>query len=387
MKVLEISARYPPGLGGVERHVSELTRALVGRGHEVTVWTSNLQTLRPRVGLPSGRSFEDGVWVERMGAWIPPGLAGVGELVLPRLTLRLRERAADFDVVHAHGFRFFPVFQAIPAVRGSRVPFVISSHASLETTVGQSLYDRWVVPRALRCSRGLICQTETEAGMFRAAGWAGPLHVIPPGVDELFRAAGAADPVSSTARARPPRPFLLAMGRLAPNKGLDILIRAAKPLLDGPNDLRLVIAGEDHGALPNLRRLVAELGLPSRVEFLGRVSEPQKLELLQRAELFAFPSVGGEAWGLTMFEALAVGCPVVASRLGEATELAAREGSALLADPGSVPDLRRCLETVLAHPELRPSWAQAGRALASRYSWDRMADATIEVLVRAAQGG
>lgn len=386
MRVLEITARYPPGLGGVERNVSELARALAARGHDVSVWTSNLRTLTPRVTLPAGPALESGIHVDRMEAWIPPGLGRMGQLVVPGITFRLLEKAASFDVVHAHGFRFFPVFQAIPALRRTKVPFVISSHASLESSARQRLYDRWVGPEALRYSRFLICETAAEAALFSTSGWSDRVRIIPPGVDRGDPAPEGIVDGSAIDIPGPGVPFILSIGRLASNKGLDILIRAARPLLEGSRGRRLVIAGEDHGALPSLRRLVAELRLWDRVQFLGRVTEAQKVALLQRAEVFAFPSVGGEAWGFAMFEALSWGCPVVASRLGGATALAAQAGAALLAEPGDAEDLRRCLRSVVDHPERRSSWASAGRSFTSQYSWRRMTDATIEVLARAAEG-
>jgi glycosyltransferase involved in cell wall biosynthesis len=110
----------------------------------------------------------------------------------------------------------------------------------------------------------------------------------------------------------PQAKILFTVRRLAPRMGLDILIKAAAPLLAAHSDLRLAIAGKGELA-EALRGLAASLGVADRVWFLGTIDDERLQRCYEASDLFVLPTKALECFGLIILEALSFGLPVVAS--------------------------------------------------------------------------
>jgi glycosyltransferase involved in cell wall biosynthesis len=107
---------------------------------------------------------------------------------------------------------------------------------------------------------------------------------------------------------------LLFLSRLHEKKGVDVLIRATGLLRDTGVEAVTLIAGTGEAAYENdLRNLVLELGLVSRVRFLGLVTGEQKISLYQAADVFVLPTLQ-ENFGLVLAESLACGTPVITTK-------------------------------------------------------------------------
>lgn len=139
-------------------------------------------------------------------------------------------------------------------------------------------------------------------------------------------------------------PYIVYMGRLSPEKGVDILIRA----MSGTTGLELKIAGDGPQA-NQLKDLARKLG-PSNVTFLGEVSGPPKWSLIQGAIASIVPSLVYENFPLTILESMAVGTPVVASGIGGLPYIIKDAYTGLLFQPGNPDDLREKLHWITAHP-------------------------------------
>jgi glycosyltransferase involved in cell wall biosynthesis len=141
-------------------------------------------------------------------------------------------------------------------------------------------------------------------------------------------------------------PKILYIGRLERIKGVDVLLRAAEQIPEAD----LLIAGAGAEGM-RLRKLAASLAVP--VKFLGAVGAEEKFRLLAEANVFVLPSrvmPSGRTEGLpvTLLEAMQVGCPIVASRVGGVPEIV-RDGVSGLLIPPEEPDslsraIRSCLE-------------------------------------------
>lgn len=107
--------------------------------------------------------------------------------------------------------------------------------------------------------------------------------------------------------------WVVFVGRLSPEKGLDLLLEVWRRLADGAPELLVIGGGTDQEEYENRFK---QAGLAGRVRFLGFVSEAQKWEVLRRCKLLVMPTQWYETFGLVLAEAFAVGVPVVASRLG-----------------------------------------------------------------------
>ena len=167
-----------------------------------------------------------------------------------------------------------------------------------------------------------------------------------------------------------------AMGRLAPEKGFDLLLAAFAPLALRQPEWGLIILGE--GPLrTDLEDLIKTLGISSQVLLPGAV--PQPYGVLKQAKIFAFPS-HYEGFGIAVVEAMACGLPVVASdcRPGPG-ELITPNVDGILIPRRNVPALRQALELLMGNPELRQRLGSAAPQTAAQYDlpkvmqkWDNL---------------
>jgi glycosyltransferase involved in cell wall biosynthesis len=201
-------------------------------------------------------------------------------------------------------------------------------------------------------------------------------------ISVIHEAAGPAfHVVDDAARQRLPEgvsePFVLAVGNLEPRKNLARLIDAFATVASGPGvTAKLVLVGKSKAQAAALARLVEQHGLRERVLFTGFVDEAQLVLLYNRAALFIYPSLY-EGFGLPPLEAMACGCPVVASNVAAMPEVLG--DAALLVDPTSTRAMAEAMREVLRRDELARELRAKGLRQVARYSWARAAEQTREV--------
>jgi glycosyltransferase involved in cell wall biosynthesis len=178
----------------------------------------------------------------------------------------------------------------------------------------------------------------------------GRLRVVPNGIDAVFSEPAGPPPVDG--------PYILFVGTPEPRKNLERLAAAVSILHGEGRPQRLVLAGADGWgavALPALERVVA----------LGRVTDSTIRDLYAHAGCVAYPSLW-EGFGLVAGEALATGCPVVASDIPALREVA--RDDAEYCDPLSVPSIAASLRLALDGPRPAPrrelTWEAAAGSLA-----------------------
>jgi len=381
MKVAHLTTRYPPGPGGVERHVAELAPRLAARGHRVTVLTSDLYREFPLERLPATvprREATDFGDVRRLPVWSLPG-----ELHYP--FFRGLDRAlADTapEVVHAHTFGTNQVAVAGRYHRRTRTPLVLTAHFHPIWSIEggwlrhriRGFYDRRLASRVLADVDRLVVQTREEERLMRALGIPlPPVEIIPPGYTP--RPAAAGDPPSFARAFDVAGPFLLFVGRLASNKGLLDLVESFARLARDDPTATLVLVGADGGMAAAVDTRARARGVAERVRRVGFVEDPALLAAAYReARALVLPSEY-EAFGLVLLEALAEGTPVVASRVGGIPEIVEDGGSGLLVPPRSPDDLYAALARLWADPDLRRRLGSTGRtAVVPRFTWDGLAD-------------
>lgn len=171
-------------------------------------------------------------------------------------------------------------------------------------------------------------------------------------------------------------PYVLSVGTLEPRKNLARLIEAFVGLPDALRErMQLVLVGARGWEVGPT--LAAIEGNPDAVRALGHVDDEDLRTLLRGAELFAYPSLY-EGFGLPVLEAMRSGTAVLTSRISSLPEVAGDD--AIYVDPLDVVDIRRGLEQGLTDGELRRRLADAGRARAQQFSWERTARETLSVL-------
>lgn len=194
------------------------------------------------------------------------------------------------------------------------------------------------------------------------------ITVAPHGVDPEFFEIGWR---------RRPRSFLLAVSTLHPHKNLERLMRVFAEFTKSHVEFRLVLAGMRGFHAERLEALRAELGLESKVEFTGWIPREELYELFAGAHAFVYPSTF-EGFGLPVLEALAAGIPSACSNIQPVAGIAGE--AALLFDPQDDRALLQAMERVACDEEARAKLALQGPAQAAKFTWERSARLTLEVL-------
>jgi glycosyltransferase involved in cell wall biosynthesis len=377
----QLSTRFPPAPGGVERHVDEIARRLVARGRAVTVYTSRLYREYPWEPFPP--SFVEpptppGLTVRRLPAWSLPG-----ELHYPFLRGLYRRLAADRpELMHVHTYGTNHAAVARRYHRRSGVPYVLTAHYHPIWSIHggrlrhliRGFYDRRLAAPIVGDAARLIVQTREEERLIRANGFfLPPVEVIPPGYTPATPP--ASDPMAFRRAFHIDGPFLLFVGRLASNKGLHALVEAFADLRRHDPTAMLVLVGADGGEQAAVERRVRQLGLTACVRLTGFVPDESLLAAAFReARLFALPSQY-EAFGLVLLEALAQGTPVVASRVGGIPEFVEDGKAGRLIPPEDPVALAEALRTLWDDEETRKRWGTYGReVIVPRYQWDTVVD-------------
>jgi phosphatidyl-myo-inositol dimannoside synthase len=171
-------------------------------------------------------------------------------------------------------------------------------------------------------------------------------------------------------------PWLLTVSRLESHKGVDTVIRALPAVRVAFPTAGYLVAGVGP-RLPQLQRLVSDLGLGGAVRFLGLVDDDQLPALYNAADLYVGASrrveLLAEGFGIALVEASACGLAVVGGRSGGVPD-AVREGeTGILVDPDDAGALAEGITRLLADVELRRRMGAAGRrAVETYYNWDRV---------------
>jgi glycosyltransferase involved in cell wall biosynthesis len=197
--------------------------------------------------------------------------------------------------------------------------------------------------------------------------------------DERYRPLPPDDPAIVAAREQYglDGPFIFNVGGLDVRKNLAALLRAfalVRPQL--PDRTRLVIGGAAHSGnperYPDLRPLARELGIADATVFTGRISDEEKLALLNAAELYAYPSLY-EGFGISPLEAMRCGTPVISSDRSSLPEVVGEGG--LQVDP-TPEKLGAAMAFVLQTPHELRELRRRALAQAARFSWARTAQET-----------
>ncbi len=367
--------------GGVNRHARALAAALRAVGHEARV-----------MGPADGPAP---VGCDAIGRAVPVPVNGsvarIGLLVSPAAT-RDYLAGGGFDLVHVHE-------PLVPgpgrhALRYARVPVVATFHANDERELPLVRALRAAASGALaRVDFGIAVSRAAKA--FSRAVYRGRTAVIPNGVDlsqfapvhspppwahpERSGRAAPAESMGPPARAwregetRPLR--VLFVGRFGEaRKGFGLLLDAMALLRGAGRE----VAAEVIGAGP-----AGRFGARARrlgVRFHGRLPDGALAARYRDADVFCAPSLRGESFGMVLLEAMAAGCPVVASDLPGYAEAA--RGAALLVPPGDAGALAAGLWRAGQDPELRARLVQRGRARAGALGWSRVVERVLQVYRR-----
>lgn len=368
MRILHVVPSYLPAIryGGPIVSVHALCAGLTRRGHEVEVFTTNVDGDSVS-DVPLDRPvFLDGVKIQ----YFP--VSKLRRLYhSPTMAAALSSSIASFDLLHTHSVFLWPTWAAARAARRHEVPYVLSPRGMLVKDLLHSrsrwLKSAWIKlieQKNIYYASGIHCtaKIETDELLSLKLPMQAKTFEVPNGV--------ALPKLIDSGNALPARePYVLALGRISWKKRLDLSLAAIAKV----PGLHFVIAGpDDENLMPSLKQIAENLGIADRVGFVGSVSGIEKDKLLQQALALMITSVS-ENFGNVVLESMAAARPVLlVPQVGAADiVVAARAGSEVSPDSDS---MALVLSNWLANPELANALGRNGRQFVeSYYSWDTIA--------------
>lgn len=296
-------------------------------------------------------------------------LAAGSVLTLARLRAAVRSLQPDFVYVST-----LTIPHWLVAARAAGVPAVCHVHEAEETI---STPIAWALTAPLGLAGVVIANSEATAGFLRR------LHPrVQPAISVVVN--GFQLPTRAPLPPRTQRARLVVLGRLSPRKGQDVAVAALSLLTEQGYDVDLELVGSAFRGyewyVDNLRRQAESLGIAGRVLFSGFRSPGWGAFV--EADIALVPS-RVEPFGMVAVEAMAVGRPVVASRVGGLSEIVSHDETGLLCQPDDVPDLACAIRRLLDDRPFGQEMAErAAKAARARFGRERFSTDFIRTLDR-----
>lgn len=376
-RVALVPSAFHPSLGGVEELTGQLALELGRRGVSTVICTNRW----PR-NLPESELWK-GIPLHRLPFRMPMGglrsslsFALSHKRVLERMISLLR--AQNVQVIHVQCVST-NAWYAAQAALVLRVPLVVSMQGE-RTLDACGVYQRHpifnrILLRVLSeashvtgCSRAVLRDASSYSGI-----------LSPNRASVLYNGVGD-DCFTAGSKWSHPRRYLLAYGRLVPQKGFACLLRAFA--CAGLKETDLILAG-DGPEMSELQRLAQDLQVRERVLFPGRAERPVVAELLRGAHGVVVPSLR-EPMGIVTLEAMAAGRPLLASGVDGITEVAPAGEDVRHVPPGDVDALKNGLRWLDQRPCGFESLANKKHAL--NFSWHSVAQQYQSIYAQSVRG-
>jgi glycosyltransferase involved in cell wall biosynthesis len=404
MRVLHVSQRYLPAIGGAERHAADISEELVRRGHEVDVFASRaLDFYSWKDELPAHeqingvnvyrfRSMRRGkkvwqmlqfgqyhYWRTRARRYEPFIFLGGGP-ISPGMFWTILRRGRTYDLIHLSTLVYSHVTYGCWAARRLHVPVVITPHCHAEQEVSYNVgYQRWAMQQADH----VIADTRAERDLLLDLGldpWRVSVAGLGLCVEDYERAANWNRTDARRRLGLPEEGFVtLFLGRKTAYKGLDVTLEAYGLLQERYPHIHLLAVGPETDYSQTLWPRYRDR---TNVHVHGSVSDDEKLAALVACDCLALPS-SGEAFGIVFLEAWLLGRPVLGNRTPVAESIIDHGRDGFLVAPGDTVDLAASIERLIQVPGLvREMGARGREKVVSRYTTPRITDRVEGVYLR-----
>ncbi len=374
MRVLLLNYEFPPVGGGAGHATANIASGLVRLGVEAEVLTS-------RIDDEKDGDVTAGVPVHRVNSWRVGvhdcGLRGAYTyLVGAALKLRQLQARRPYDIEHYFFSLPTGLLTLVPR-RTAPTPYIVSLRGS--DVPGYDPYNAKVERlhklmkplnrRIWRRAGRVVALSEALAETARETLPELDIDVIPNGIDT--RRFSPPDERPQEKRVR-----LITVARLLERKGIQTILEACARPTVLPVELTIVGTGPYE---PELRQMIAGMGLEDRVRFLGFVPNEDLPHLYRESDIFVLPSET-ESFGLVFAEAMSCGLPIAASNVGGIPETVRDGVDGLLCPPGEPLALRENILRLISNVDAREeiSYSQRERIL-ENYTWDQIAARYVDV--------
>jgi glycosyltransferase involved in cell wall biosynthesis len=354
MKICYCTLGFPPapGLGGPTLNAYYLTKALMARGHRVTVLCTNLASKNQKLFPETRRVPYEGVDVLYLNAQrlIPLGAHSFGLFITLDLGSFLKRELKNYDVVHLDGYRSYIALVAAYYCRKFGIPHVMQGRGAMRvfqsSLLAKHVFDLLLGRSLLDGCASFIASSEQEVSDFQGFARRGQkVNVIPNGLN-FAEYANLPPRGLFRQRNRIVEPRLITyLGRLHSQKGIDHLLRAfaGSRFRD---ESRLAVIGPDDGCRASLEALAQQLGIRDSVTFVGVLESEEKLQAYVDSDVVVYAG-SSESFGMVPFEAAMCGVPAVTAEGSACGQLLTAYGAGFVVPYGDASKLAEVMDGIL----------------------------------------
>ncbi len=370
MEIAHVHHYYYPFIGGLENVVYNLAREQSALGYKVSIYTSD----RP---APRGVDTTDGFIVRRLRSI---------QLKLPDLIVPLEypKKTDSIDIIHSHSqnslFNYLVTRklsnEGKKTVYGMMAVDTFSNHPNLVIRTIGPAYGSLMIKLALKIADVILCKNLRDYKILVEKYGVKNVKIIPDGIHrallEFPRNIGAFRNKLSI-----DKPIILYIGRLHPLKGIEVLLEAAKKVLE-KRDVYFVFIGPGNARI--FTEISIRLGIADRTKFLGRVDEETKIKAIDDSLALVLPSLSDnvEVFPTVISEAWARKKPVIGSDAG-GIPYRIRDGiDGLVTKKGDPHSLSNAIIKLVDHPLEAEKMGMRGFENIKDKTWDRIAQMLIE---------
>ncbi|TAN58786.1 glycosyltransferase [Patescibacteria group bacterium] len=344
--------------GGAEVYIQEIAKRWVEQGNTVTIFSGN-------DGKSPREDLIDGVRIIRRG-----GFYFVYLWAFLYYWLQFRGKY-DIIIDSQNGVPFFaplyakePIYALMHHVHQKVFWHSLPKHLAFVASV----MEKYIMPLVYRKTQFITVSESSKQAMEELGLGRAGITIVYPGIDLTRLIPGDKSKI----------PTVLYLGRLKSYKSIDVLIRAFASVAAAMPSARLIIAGsgEEENYLKSLTR---DLTLGSQIEFLGKVSEEDKISLLQKAWVFVNPSLM-EGWGITTLEANACGTPVIASDVPGLRDSVNNPDAGYLVPYGKTEELSIKIIELLRDQGKREQMSRESVRWAKNFNWQQASEAFYSII-------
>lgn len=400
MRIVIATSVFPPMINGVAVFSGNLARGLVSRGHEVLVLTPSQNGRRHDENFEgvkvcylksiSARIYPDQIHkAEKKGPFYKNSLK---VSVFPKREIfRILDEFKP-DVIHSQGSDPIGV-SAIKYARKQGIRVISTEHNRPEVLTEPIHLPKFLrkgvnrqlssfFRRNLKKADVVTMPTELSAEELYGSR-ENHVKVISNGVDlAKFKPGNPKSTIYNIYGIPKGALIILYIGRLDPEKKVDVVLRAFsdfldKHKLDSLSKTLFVVVG-DGVDKKRLERVSKELGISKSVKFLGRVVGDDLYELYKIGDVFATASEI-ETQGIVLIEAAATGLPLIAVDAGAVSEVCRDNENGILLKPGDVSGIAQAFEKILGDPKLREKMSEKSIEVAAEHSLEKTIDEFLKI--------
>lgn len=381
MKIAFFTDNFCPELSGISDSIIATGTELARRGHQIKYFAPRYSKRGYQLAGATRQELDLGpnVKIHRMLSLPYKSPTLQGRAAIPNL-LRGFFSKDKFDIIHSQSF-FSSGVDALCLSKIKHTPLIGTNHTLIESFINYSpIHSQWVcnfIPRYVtwyynQCNF-VTAPSDSLLNDMKKKKLQISNRVVSNPIETSFF-----NPKSGKNILKKELGFseftILYVGRIAPEKNIDVLLEAFLSFIQDAPDAHLVIVGQGT-ARAALEKHVRASKMASRVKFLGPflgVHKKKLYDVFHAADVFAIPSTS-ETQSMVTLQAMASSLPVVAARAGALPEVVTSERG-LIFTPGNVEELRACLKRLYDQPSLREEFGHQGNLFARQFSPQEIAD-------------